>query len=182
MPNDHRPGFAIWLTGLPSSGKSTLACALQQLLAEQGMATLVLDSDQLRRCLTPNPTYTREERDAFYRALGELAERLAARGTNVLVAATAARRAYRRAARARIVRFAEVYVDAPTAVCRTRDPKGLWRRADEGEITTLPGAGVPYQPPRSPEVRVATSQATPEESARCIIQQLTAQGFFEEEG
>jgi adenylylsulfate kinase len=182
MSAHSQPGFAIWLTGLPSSGKSTVARALQQLLAGQGIASRVLDSDDLRRRLTPDPTYTPHERDAFYQAVIVLARRLTAQGTHVLIAATAARRAYRRTARQCIPRFAEVFVDCPPHVCRQRDPKGLWRRADAGEITTLPGAGVPYEPPVSPEVRIATAEATPEESARHILQRLTAQGFFAEEG
>jgi adenylylsulfate kinase len=181
MSRRPRPGFAIWLTGLPSSGKSTLARALQRLLAEQGIDSRVLDSDQLRRKLTPQPTYTPEERDAFYQAVAELARRLTAQGTNVLIAATASRRAYRRAARDCIPRFAEVYVECPPRVCRLRDPKGLWRRAGAGEITNLPGADAPYEPPRSPEVRVDTVQTTPQEAARYIRQRLAAQAFFTEE-
>ncbi|MFN2243516.1 MAG: adenylyl-sulfate kinase, partial [Anaerolineae bacterium] len=66
MPKDTRPGFAIWLTGLPSSGKTTLAYSLSRLLNERGSAVQILDSDELRRRLTPNPTYSAEERDWFY--------------------------------------------------------------------------------------------------------------------
>ncbi len=178
MPKGVEPGFAIWLTGLPSSGKTTLAYALKHLLIECGVEVQVLDSDDLRRKLTPHPTYSPEERDYFYDLVAFLARLLTDNGVNVLIAATASRRAYREAARARIARFAEVYVDCSPEVCRARDPKGLWKRADEGEITTLPGAGAPYEPPGSPEVRVDTDQHSIEESADQIVDQLTEQGFF----
>jgi adenylylsulfate kinase len=178
MSEGIQQGFAIWLTGLPSSGKTTLAHALSRLLSERGVAVQVLDSDDLRRRLTPNPTYSSEERDWFYNVVTFLAGLLTDNGINVLIAATASRRAYRQAARARIGRFAEVYVDCSPEVCRARDPKGLWKRADEGEITTLPGAGVPYDPPQSPEVHVDTARLSVEKAARHILAQLDAQGFF----
>jgi len=178
MSEGVQPGFAIWLTGLPSSGKTTLAHALSHLLIERGIAVQVLDSDDLRRRLTPNPTYSPEERDWFYDVVTFLAGLLADNGVNVLIAATASRRAYRQAARDRIVRFAEVYVDCSPEVCRARDPKGLWKRADEGEIMRLPGTGVPYEPPESPEVRVDTERLSIEEAADQIVCQLNEQGLF----
>jgi adenylylsulfate kinase len=178
MSEGIQPGFAIWLTGLPSSGKTTLAHALGHLLIERGIAVQVLDSDDLRQKLTPNPTYSSEERDWFYDVVTFLAGLLTDNGINVLIAATASRRAYRQAARDRITRFAEVYVDCSPEVCRARDPKGLWKRADKGEIRTLPGAGEPYEPPQSPEVHVDTTRLSVEEAARHIVAQLDAQGFF----
>jgi adenylylsulfate kinase len=171
-------GFAIWLTGLPSSGKTTLAHALSGLFSEREVAVQELDSDDLRRVLTPNPTYSAEERDWFYEVVTFLAGLLTDNGVNVLIAATASRRAHRQAARDGIARFAEVYVDCSPEVCRARDPKGLWQRADKGEITTLPGAGVPYEPPESPEVRVDTARLSIGEAADQIVCQLNEQGFF----
>ena len=178
MAEGIREGFAIWLTGLPSSGKTTLAYALGRLFSERGVAVQVLDSDDLRRKLTPNPTYSPEERDWFYDVVTFLAGLLTDNGVSVLIAATASRRAYRQVARDRIARFAEVYVDCSPGVCRARDPKGLWKRADRGEITTLPGAGVPYEPSESPEVRVDTARLSIEEATDQIVCQLNEQGFF----
>ena len=173
-----KPGFAIWLTGLPSSGKTTLAHLLNHLLARRGIATQVLDSDVLRRRLTPEPSYSRKERDWFYDVIAFLAELLTTNGVNILIAATASRQVYRKAARQQVARFAEVYVDCPPEVCRARDQKGLWERADGGQITTLPGAGALYEPPESPEVHVDAAQSPPEEIACQILHQLDAQGFF----
>jgi adenylylsulfate kinase len=173
-----RPGFAIWLTGLPASGKTTLAHALGRLLQERGITVQILDSDELRKRLTLRPTYSPEERDWFYDIVVFLAELLTANGVNVLIAATASRRAYRRAARDRIAHFAEVYVDCPPKVCRTRDPKGLWERADGGEIANLPGAGSPYEAPGAPEARVNTARHPAEAAARHILRQLDDRCFL----
>jgi adenylylsulfate kinase len=173
------PGFAIWLTGLPSSGKTTLANVLRLLLSERGISAQILDSDDLRKRLTPHPTYSHEERDWFYDMVIFLAELLTENGVNVLIAATAPRRSYRNQARSRIKRFAEVYVDCPVEVCRKRDSKGLWEQADKGEIIGLPGAGVPYEPPDSPEVKVDTAQLSIEEAAHHSLNELEKQGLFQ---
>jgi adenylylsulfate kinase len=178
VAEDRRPGFALWLTGLPSSGKTSLARALSRLLHERGITVQILDSDELRRRLTPKPTYSQEERDWFYDIIAFLAELLTANGVHVLIAATAPRRAYRQAAREAIERFVEVYVECPPEVCRARDPKGLWERADRGEIATLPGVGTPYEAPVAPEVRVDTARFSAEEAAHCVQRQLDRAGFL----
>jgi adenylylsulfate kinase-like enzyme len=108
-----------------------------------------------------------------------LAELLTENGVNVLIAATAPRRAYRDEARKRLKRFAEVYVDCPKDECRKRDLKGLWKQADRGEITALPGAGVPYEPPDSPEVKVNTAELSIEEAAHHSLNELETQRLFQ---
>jgi adenylylsulfate kinase len=119
-----------------------------------------------------------EERDWFYDIIAYLAELLTANGVNVLIAATAPRRAYRQVARERMDRFAEVYVECPPEVCRARDPKGLWERADRGEITILPGGGTLYEAPDAPEVRVDATRFSAEEAAHCVHRQLDRAGFL----
>ena len=153
-----QPGFALWLTGLSASGKTTLARALSQQLATQDISVQLLDSDELRQKLTPQPTYSAAERDWFYEMIVFLTELLTDNGVNVIIAATAPRRAYREAARNRLAHFVEVYVDCPLEVCRGRDPKGLWQQADSGQIATLPGVGVAYEPPLAPELSVNTAE------------------------
>lgn len=167
-----RPGVVIWLTGLPAGGKTTLAHALVPLLAEAGFPALVLDSDEMRQVFTPDPAYTDLERDWFYTVLGRLAAWLARNGTSAIVAATAHRQAYRNQARTLAPHFYEVYVDCPPAVARQRDPKGLYARADTGEIRALPGVGVPYEPPPHPEATVDTSRMNPTEAAAAVLAQL----------
>jgi adenylylsulfate kinase len=177
MIAQRRPGFAVWLTGLPSSGKTTLAAALHSLLAERGVPAQLLDSDELRRVLTPDPAYTSQKRDWFYGVLVWLAGLMTDNGVNVLIAATAPRRVYREAARGRIDRCSIVHVDCPAEVCRARDPKGLWRRSAEGEIVALPGAGAAYEPPPAPDVRVNTAELSIEEAAQQILHALEGQGW-----
>ena len=178
MPGTVRAGFALWLTGLPSSGKTTLAHELSALLSERGIAVQILDSDELRRRLTPHPTYSAEERDWFYDTITFLAELLTANGVNLVIAATASRRAFRQRARDRIARFAEVYAVCSPEVCRARDPKGLWERADRGEITNLPGGGAVYEAPRAPEAAVNTDRHSPQAAAHSILRQLDRRGFL----
>jgi adenylylsulfate kinase len=141
-------GIVVWFTGLPASGKSTLAWRLRDRLRG---SPVVLDSDELRDVLGA-ASYASSDRDAFYGALARLAALLARQGHVVLVAATAARRAYRDAARALAPRFVEVWVRTPLSECEQRDSKGLYARARAGEAPALPGVGVAYEPPESPDV------------------------------
>lgn len=165
-------GFAIWFTGLPAAGKTTLAQAVQRQLAVRGVSAILLDSDELRAILTPEPTYTDGERDWFYSALAGLAALLTRNGVNVLIAATAHRRAYRDAARAQIERFAEVYVACPAEVCRQRDPKGIYARAEKGQAARVPGLGRTFEPPLHAEISVNTGEHNPAEAAALVIGQL----------
>jgi len=142
-------GCVVWFTGLPSSGKSTLAGRVRERLAAAGAPVALLDSDQVREALVPSPGYDPPSRDGFYTTLGRLAVLLAGQGLIVLVPATAHRRSWRDRARASAARFFEVYVDTDAVECRRRDPKGLYRAAPD----LLPGVGVTYEPPLRPEVR-----------------------------
>jgi adenylylsulfate kinase len=145
-------GVVTWFTGLPSSGKSTLAGRALARLRAAGVAAVLLDGDEVRRALVPAPGYAPAERDAFYETLARLAALLASQGLAVLVAATAHRRAHRQRARALAPRFVEVHVAASPAECERRDAKGLWAAARAGTAPLLPGAGLDYEPPESPEV------------------------------
>ncbi len=145
-------GAVVWLTGPPAAGKSTLARALARRLRATGRVAIVLDGDTIRAALVPRPGYDEVARDGFYRTLGNLACVVATQGAIAIVAATAHRRAWRDAARAAAPRFVEVYVATPPELCRRRDPKGLYAAAGAG--STLPGAGVAYEPPVAPEVVV----------------------------
>ena len=173
-----QPGFAVWITGLPASGKSTIAGALVRELSSRGVNAAVLESDALRRVLTPRPTYTEEERDVFYGAMIFMGRLLAGHGVAVIFDATGHRRAYRDRARQQIVRFVEVYVDCPLDVCAARDPKGIYRRAREGAAITVPGMQVAYEPPEKPEVVVHGDRENPEEAARRVVDTLVQKGYL----
>ncbi len=160
-------GAVVWLTGPPAAGKSTLAAALAVALRARGLPTLVLDGDDVRAALVPTPGYDDAGRDSFYRSLIGLGVLAAAQGLMVVIPATAHRRAWRELARARAPRFVEVHVATPLALCRARDPKGLYAAAGPG--STLPGAALAYEPPLAPEVI-----ATPGAEAQAIDAVLAA--------
>ena len=176
LPDRLKPGFVVWCIGLPASGKTTMAREMQHQLAARGVRTVLLDSDELRNVLTPKPTYTEDERDWFYGVIAYLAAWLACAGINILIAATAHRRAYRQAARAQVERFAEVYVQCSLAECRRRDPKGIYARAQAGQAEHVPGLGSPFEPPLAPEATVDTEHLTPAEAANTVLAQLV--NFF----
>jgi adenylylsulfate kinase len=140
----------------------------------------ILDSDDLRAILTPEPTYSREERDWFYGVLVHIGQLLTRNGINIIFAATARRQAYRDQARQSIEQFAEVHLDCPLETCLARDQKGIYAKGLAGEATTIPGLQVPYEPPESPEVTVNTEHQPPEEGARQIIARLEERSFLDE--
>ncbi len=173
-----KKGFAIWLTGLPASGKSSIARVLAEELRKKGVSAQILDSDELRKVLTPEPTYSREERDWFYKAMVYIGRILVENGVNVIFAATANKRYHRDWAREGIERFAEVYIECPLEVCVARDEKGIYAKALSGEATTVPGLQEPYETPEEPEVVVDTSRESPGECARKIVERLEGLNFF----
>lgn len=157
--------FAVWLTGLSGSGKSAIVRELLAQLHARGVDAAVLESDVLRTQLTPFPRYDEQDRDFFYATLSRLGSLLVESGRPVLFDATANLRKYRDAARGRIARFAEVYVDTPLEVCRARDTKGLYKA---GNTAHLPGVGAPYEPPLAPELTVHGDRGTPAAAAAQI--------------
>lgn len=142
----------MWLTGPPSAGKSTLAARIRERLEHSGRPSCVLDSDDVRSALRPVPGYRSQERDDFYATLANLAALVARQGLVVLVAATAHREAYREQARSLAPRFLEVHVTASRADREGRDAKGLYARVRAGELAGVPGADLPYEEPRHPDV------------------------------
>jgi adenylylsulfate kinase len=164
--------WVIWITGLPGSGKTTLARAAAAALREGGRRVRILHLDEIRRVLTPRPTYDEAERDLVYAALACLARILWEEGINVLVDATAHRRAYRERARSLIPSFAEVYLRCPLAVCEVREavrasdlaPPGIYAAA-RTRGAPVPGMGVPYEAPERPELTVDTARIPVEEAA-----------------
>lgn len=145
-------GRVVWITGRPSSGKSTFARAAARALRRRGRAVVVLDGDQVRASLVPPPGYSARERDRFYDTLARLAALLAGQGLTVLVPATAHLRRFRARARRLAPVYVEVWVRTPPEVCARRDPKRLYRRARAGLAPTLPGVGVAYEEPRNPQL------------------------------
>jgi adenylylsulfate kinase len=170
----------VWITGLPSSGKSTIAAELVKRLQSRDIKVAVLESDALREVFTPHPNYRDEERDAFYRAVAGAGMLIVQHGIPVVFDATANRRRYRDWARNRIPRFLEVYVRCPLHECMARDAKGIYRQALSGGSNTVPGLGSDYEPPAAPELVVDGERERPEDAARRIVDKLDELHFLQE--
>ena len=164
-----RAPFVLWITGLPASGKSSIVARLTPKLDAFGMGAEVLESDALRRILTPFPTYSIEERNLFYRSLAFIGSRLLAHGVNVIVDATASRRAYREFAKTLIPQMLEVSIECPLEVCMERDKKGTYQRGLEGKSSTVPGLQEPYEAPLAPDLAIDTTVVTPDAGAQQIL-------------
>lgn len=174
-------GFTVWFTGLPSSGKSTLASLLQQRLSEMGYPVELLDGDEVRKRLTKGLGFSKEDRDENIRRISYVAKLLTRVGAVAIVSAISPYRAIREEARAEIGNFVEVYVSCALEECIRRDVKGLYRKALIGEISNFTGISDPYEPPMAPEVVVETDRETPEESLARILTTLRALGYLPEE-
>ncbi|MEK6639899.1 MAG: adenylyl-sulfate kinase [Nitrospirota bacterium] len=165
----HGLAFAIWITGLPASGKSTMVSALKPQLEGLGLTVEVLESDEVRRVITPIPTYSEAERDLFYRALAFTGQKLVAHGVTVVFDATASRRVYRDFARSVIPRFIEVSVECPLTTCMERDKKGTYRKGQLGESGTVPGLQSPYEAPINPDLRIDSTATSSVDAAGQIL-------------
>ncbi len=170
-------GFAIWITGLPASGKSSVTKELAGKLGQLGVGVTVLESDEMRDILTPGPTYSPEERDRFYRMLARIGEIIARSGGNVIFDATANRRTYRDHARSLISKFLEVFIDCPLEVCRKRDPKGIYARALSGAADEVPGIQAVYEPPLHPEITL-DCRSSSAHGADAIMRELAERGYL----
>jgi adenylylsulfate kinase len=144
--------FAVWVTGIPSSGKSSIAKALIKLLHEEDIPTQILETDEIRERIISSPTYTLEERDIIYRVMILSAEYLTAHGVSVILAATGYKRKYREEARRRLPNYVEAYVKCSLETAMNRDSKGLYARARAGEIQGLPGLQDEYEEPTQPDI------------------------------
>lgn len=171
--------FALWVTGLPASGKSVVSAALARQLEDRGVQTVVLESDELRKQFSSHPTYDPQEREYFYGSMAFIGKILAEHGITVIFDATANRRVYRDRARREIPRFMEVYIDSPLEVCIQRDPKGIYRRALSGESHNVPGIQMEYEPPTDPDIVIHGDRENPELAAERILKTLETRGFIE---
>jgi adenylylsulfate kinase len=171
---DLTQGATVWLTGLPSSGKSTIARALEKKLLDEGQRVEVLDGDVVRTHLTRDLGFSREDRDENVRRIGFVAHLLSRNGVIVVCPVIAPYRAARDEVRAlhEAGRFIEVYVSTPVEVCSDRDVKGLYAEQRAGNITGLTGVDDPYEPPLEPEVVVPTQTQSLEESVETVWRAL----------
>jgi adenylylsulfate kinase len=160
----------VWLTGLPSAGKSTIARALEKRLLDAGVAVEVLDGDVVRTHLTKDLGFSREDRDENVRRIGFVANLLSRNGVTVLCSVISPYRSVRDELRElHQGRFVEVHVSTPVEVCSQRDVKGLYAKQQAGEITGLTGVDDPYEPPLAPEVVVPAHELSVDEAAALVL-------------
>ena len=173
-------GNIIWLTGLPASGKTTIASALSQRLKEGGANVQVLDGDVIRAMTCGTIGYTREEREKHVLQVANAAKMLADHGIICIVAVIAPYRDIRDAVLKRIGAL-EIFIDAPVKVCQARDPKGLYGRALRGEISDFTGVDAPYEQPLAPDLHLRTDQESMEESCERLFNFLCYRGLVDDE-
>lgn len=172
-----KQAFAVWITGLPASGKSTIARSLKRALEERGIDAAVLESDELRRVLMPDAQYDAAGRERFYGALIHIGVLLADHGVPVIFDATAHRRGWRETARERIAQFFEVYAECPLEICMRRDPKGIYRRGRETG-SEVPGLHETYEAPEHPDLVIYCDREEAAGGAARIVEKLIAAGFI----
>jgi sulfate adenylyltransferase len=174
-------GFCIWLTGLPSSGKSTIADVLAPLLLSSGRRVTVLDGDVVRTHLTKGLGFSMEDRITNILRVGFVASEVVRHEGVVICALISPYASARDQVRAMVGgdRFIEVFVDTPVSVCEVRDVKGMYTMAKQGRLTGFTGVDDVYETPRSPELCIDTVAATPEASARKVLEVLVRKGFLE---
>ena len=171
-------GIVIWLTGVPASGKSTIAVAVEEQFRAQGLPVQNLDADKVRANLSPNLGYTAEARDENTKRLAWMSQMLSKHGVNVIVAAVSPLRSHRARAREWCPKFVEVFVDCPLEVCQERDPKGLYARATRGEVNDIAGMHMPYEAPNAPEVHCLTDLESVQDCAQAVLAKLKELGYF----
>jgi adenylyl-sulfate kinase len=158
-------GATVWITGLPSSGKSTLGGAVEERLVEEGRGAYLLDGDNLRCGICGDLGFQRADREANVQRVGELARLFADSGAVAVVALVSPYERMRTQVRERHrhdrLPFFEVFLDTPVTVCAERDPKGLYARALSGELNGFTGIDDPYEQPPNPDLRVTPDMSVP---------------------
>jgi len=173
-------GTTVWLTGLPSAGKTTLALALAQVLRTRGADVEVLDGDEVRTHLSAGLGFSRQDRETQVTRIGYVAELLARHGVIVLVPVIAPYRDARAGVRAHHdahgTALLQVHLSTPVDVCAQRDVKGLYAKAFRGEISSMTGVDDPYEIPQDPDLRIDTAVLDRDSSVAALVDLLLERG------
>jgi len=171
-------GFTVWFTGLPSSGKSTLAKVLRDEIEKKNRHVEILDGDEVRLRLSKGLGFSKEDRDENIRRISYVAKIITKCGAVAITCAISPYKSIRQEARQEIQDFIEVFVDCELEQCIKRDLKGLYKKALSGEIKNFTGISDPYEKPDNPEITVNTSSETIEQSLKKIVSGLTKLGYL----
>jgi adenylylsulfate kinase len=176
-------GCMIWLTGLSGSGKSTIACALEKRLIQQSCLCYVLDGDNVRHGLNKDLGFSAEDRTENIRRISEVAALFARAGVVAITAFISPYRDGRKQARqaAGEGRFIEVFINTGLQECEKRDPKGLYKKARDGQIDNMTGIDAPYEAPESPELTLHTEQMDLDECVQRILAYLQEHAIIKRE-
>ncbi len=177
MSNDR--GFVLWFTGLSGSGKTTLATHLNELMKKKGYNVEILDGDEIRKGLSRDLGFSKEDREKHNERVMYVAKLLSRNGVITLVPLISPYREIREKAREEIDNFVEIYVRCPLDVLIKRDTKGLYKKALAGEIKNLTGLQDTYEEPLNPDIVIDTDKLSIEESVNTIISQLKKKGFLD---
>lgn len=170
-------GSVVWFTGLPCSGKSTLAHLLHENLKTAGVPSEIFDGDMVRQRLTKGLGFSKEDRLENVRRIAFVAQLLSRHGVIAIVAAISPYREARDEFRKDIENYIEIFVDCPLEVCQARDVKGMYKKARAGELQHFTGVSDPYEVPMTPDLVVKTALESQGDSLSQILQFLNGKGF-----
>jgi len=171
-------GFVIWLTGLPGSGKTTIARGLEKKLKARGLKIEVFDGDEVRKNLSKGLGFSREDRDTHNKRVIYVCKLLVRNGINAIVSLISPYRSTRAYARRELPKFVEVYLKCSLEECIRRDPKGLYKKAMAGEISNMTGIQDPYEEPLNPEVVLDTEHVSSERNIQKVLDKLRELGYI----
>ncbi len=175
--NEKGQGFVVWLTGLPGSGKTTIAEGLLSEFKRRDLKVELFDGDEVRRNLSKGLGFSKEDRDTHNKRIIYVCKLLTRNGVNAIVSLISPYRSTRAYARENLPRFVEVYLRCSITECIRRDPKGLYKKALAGEITNMTGIQDPYEEPENPEVVVNTEKNSSIRNVKKIVRKIEELGY-----
>ncbi|MEA3506692.1 MAG: adenylyl-sulfate kinase [Elusimicrobiota bacterium] len=177
MNNQSKTGFVLWFTGLPCSGKTTVAVRVARELKQRGLNIERLDGDIVRESLTSDLGFSKKDRNENIERIAFLSKLLSRNGVGVIAAFVSPYKEIRKKVRESVTNFIEVFVDCPPSECEKRDVKGMYKLAREGKIDNFSGVSDPYEKPENPELTIHTHKETVSESVEKIIMYMAEHGF-----
>ncbi|PLX27431.1 adenylyl-sulfate kinase [Candidatus Parcubacteria bacterium] len=179
MTNNNKKGFVLWFTGFSAAGKTTIADKVHELLKHNGNRLERLDGDIVRKNLTQDLGFSKEDRDENIRRIGFVANLLSRNDIGVIASFISPYRAQREMLRENVTNFIEIFVDAPIEVCESRDPKGMYKKARAGELKNFTGVDDPYEPPENPDIHLLSSEHSPDDLAKVVLSFLRTNDYID---